>query len=169
MVLSVLLHDKGVSAAGDFINIKTGDVDGTIIALKGANFFGASGIGPIPLIILFVIFSAFANLFMGSASAKWTILAPVFIPMFMLLGFSPELTQVAYRIGDSCTNVITPLMSQFATIIIFAKRYDDNAGIGTLVATMLPYSLIFLIGWTILLALWMAFGHPLGPGVSLML
>ena len=76
---------------------------------------------------------------------------------------------MAYRIGDSCTNVITPLMSQFATIIIFAKRYDDNAGIGTLVATMLPYSLIFLIGWTILLALWMAFGLPLGPGVSLML
>ena len=152
-----------------FINYFKYTTSGTIIALKGANFFGASGIGPIPLIILFVIFSAFANLFMGSASAKWTILAPVFIPMFMLLGFSPELTQVAYRIGDSCTNVITPLMSQFATIIIFAKRYDDNAGIGTLVATMLPYSLIFLIGWTVLLALWMVLGLPLGPGVSLML
>ena len=158
-----------VFVSSQFINYFKYTNIGTIIALKGANFFGASGIGPIPLIILFVIFSAFANLFMGSASAKWTILAPVFIPMFMLLGFSPELTQVAYRIGDSCTNVITPLMSQFATIIIFAKRYDDNAGIGTLVATMLPYSLIFLIGWTVLLALWMVLGLPLGPGVSLML
>ena len=90
----------------------------------------ASGIGGIPLMLLFILFSAFLNLFMGSASAKWTILAPVFVPMFMLLGYTPELTQIAYRIGDSCTNLITPLMGYFAMIIVFARRYDPRAGIG---------------------------------------
>lgn len=140
---------------------------GTIIALKGAHVIGATGIGGIPLMLLFILFSAFINLFMGSASAKWTILAPVFIPMFMLLGYSPELTQVAYRIGDSTTNVITPLMSYFAMIIVFAKEYDEDSGIGTLISTMLPYTIFFLIGWAALLVVWMFFGLPLGPGAGL--
>ena len=107
------------------------------------------------------------TVFMGSASAKWTILAPVFIPMFMLLGYSPELTQVAYRIGDSTTNIITPLMSYFAMIIVFAKEYDENSGIGTLISTMLPYSIFFLISWSLLLVVWMFFILPLGPGAGL--
>ena len=85
----------------------------------------------------------------------------------MLLGFSPELTQVAFRIGDSCTNVITPLMSHFAMILVFAKRYDENSGIGTLISTMLPYSIIFMIGWSVLLIIWMFLGLPLGPGAGL--
>ena len=84
--------------------------------------------------ILFVLFAAFINLFMGSASAKWALIAPVFVPMFMLLGYTPEFAQVAYRIGDSCTNVITPMMSYFAMIIVFMKKYDKEAGIGTLVS-----------------------------------
>lgn len=140
---------------------------GTIIALSGASFFKSINIGLIPLMIIFVLFSAFMNLFMGSASAKWNILAPVFVPMFMLLGYSPELCQLAYRIGDSSTNIITPMMTYFAVIITFAQRYDKKAGIGTITATMVPYSLVFLVFWTVLLVAWLALGIPIGPGVGL--
>ena len=107
------------------------------------------------------------NLFMGSASAKWNILAPVFVPMFMILGYSPELCQLAYRVGDSCTNIITPLMTYFAVIVVFAQRYDKKAGIGTITATMLPYSICFLISWTVLLVIWLALGAPIGIGTGL--
>ena len=107
------------------------------------------------------------NLFMGSASAKWNILAPVFVPMFMLLGYSPELCQLAYRIGDSSTNIITPLMTYFAVIIVFAQKYDKKAGIGTITATMVPYSVAFLIGWTLMLVIWILLGLPIGPGIGL--
>lgn len=140
---------------------------GTILALKGAEALGGAGIGGPVLMLLFILFSACVNLVMGSASAKWTILAPVFVPMFMLLGYSPELTQVAYRIGDSATNLITPLMAYFSMIVVFAKKYDENSGIGTLIATMLPYSLSFLVSWSLLLLIWMAAGLPLGPGAGL--
>lgn len=140
---------------------------GAVLAMKGADFLRTANLpGPI-LMALFVIFTALVNLIMGSASAKWTIFAPVFVPMFMLLGYSPALTQVAYRIGDSCTNLITPLMSYFPMVVVFAKQYDKNAGVGTIAASMLPYSFFFLIGWTALLAIWMLTGLPLGPGVSL--
>lgn len=142
---------------------------GTILAIKGANAINASGVSGPVLMVLFIIFAAFINLFMGSASAKWAILAPVFVPMFMLAGYAPELTQVAYRIGDSCTNLITPLMSYFAMIVVFAKKYDKDSGIGTIISTMLPYSIIFLIGWSVMLVVWMALGLPLGPGASMLL
>lgn len=110
--------------------------------------------------VIFVLFTSLLNLLMGSATAKWTVLAPIFIPMFMMLGYSPELTQVAYRIGDSCTNLITPMMSYFAMIVVFARKYDKKAGIGTLVSMMLPYSLFFLIGWTVLHVVWMITAAP---------
>lgn len=140
---------------------------GTIIALAGASFLESVNIGLIPLMIIFVVFSAFMNLFMGSASAKWNILAPVFVPMFMLLGYSPELCQLAYRIGDSCTNIITPMMTYYAVIIMFAQRYDKKAGIGTITATMLPYSVAFLAFWTLLLVIWLTVGLPIGIETSL--
>ena len=142
---------------------------GTVLALKGASVLGEAGVNGPVLMILFVLFVGVINLLMGSASAKWTILAPVFVPMFMLLGYSPELTQVAYRIGDSCTNLITPLMSYFAMVVVFAKKYDKDSGIGTLISTMLPYSLFFMAGWAVLLVIWMVFGLPLGPGAGLFL
>jgi aminobenzoyl-glutamate transport protein len=104
---------------------------------------------------------------MGSASAKWNILAPVFVPMFMLLGYSPELCQLAYRVGDSCTNIITPLMTYYAVIIIFAQKYDKKAGIGTITATMLPYSVAFLICWTLMLIIWLTIGLPIGINTPL--
>lgn len=148
--------------SAQFINYFNYTKLGTIIALSGANFLQETNIGLIPLIIIFVAFSAFMNLFMGSASAKWNILAPVFVPMFMLLGYSPELCQLAYRIGDSCTNVITPMMTYFAVIITFAQRYDKKAGMGTITATMLPYSIVFLIFWTLMLVVWLWIGLPIG-------
>ena len=104
---------------------------------------------------------------MGSASAKWALLAPIFIPMFMIMGYSPELSQVVYRIGDSVTNVISPMMSFFALIIAFVQKYDSKAGIGTIIATMIPYSLAFLVVWIILLVAWLLLGIPLGPDASI--
>ncbi|MCL6565938.1 MAG: AbgT family transporter [Acidobacteriia bacterium] len=142
---------------------------GLILAVEGAELLKASGLGAIPLMVAFVFFSAFVNLFMGSASAKWAIMAPVFVPMFMLLGYTPELTQAAYRIGDSSTNIISPMMSYFALIVAFFERYEKKAGIGTVIATMLPYTAVFLFCWTLLLGLWMAFELPLGPGARLYL
>ena len=153
--------------SSQFINYFNYTKLGTIIALNGANFLDSINIGLIPLMVIFVLFSAFMNLFMGSASAKWNILAPVFVPMFMLLHYSPELSQMAYRVGDSCTNVITPLMTYFAVILVFAQRYDKKAGIGTITATMIPYSLAFLVFWTILLIIWLSIGLPIGPGTGL--
>ena len=140
---------------------------GLIFAVTGAESLKASGLGGIPMMIGFVLFSGFVNLFIGSASAQWAIMAPVFVPMFMLLGYTPELTQVAYRIGDSTTNIISPMMSYFAFLIAILRRYDKKAGIGTLVATMLPYSMVFLACWIGLLVAWMFFGWPLGPNAPL--
>ena len=140
---------------------------GEIMAIKGANFLSATGLGTIPLMILFIILAAALNMLMGSASAKWALLAPIFVPMFMFLGYSPELTQGVYRIGDSVTNIISPMMSFFALIIAFMQKYDRKAGIGTVIATMIPYSIVFLIIWAILLVTWILLGLPLGPGAEL--
>lgn len=140
---------------------------GLLVAVKGAEGLRASGLGPIPLMIAFVAVSALINLAMGSASAKWAIMAPVFIPMFMLLGYTPEFTQAAYRVGDSVTNIISPMMSYFALIVAFIQRYDKGAGIGTVVSTMLPYTVIFFVGWVILLIIWILLGLPLGFGAGM--
>jgi aminobenzoyl-glutamate transport protein len=140
---------------------------GLIFAIKGAGVLQSSGLGSIPLMLGFIVIAAIINLVMGSASAKWAIMAPVFIPMFMLLDFSPEFTQVAYRVGDSVTNIISPMMSYFALIVAFIQRYDKNAGIGTVISTMLPYSVVFFIGWSIMLIIWLIFELPIGPGAPL--
>jgi aminobenzoyl-glutamate transport protein len=140
---------------------------GLIIAIKGADLLTAVDMGLIPLVIMFIIFAAFLNMFMGSASAKWALLAPIFIPIFMFLGYSPELAQVVFRIGDSITNIISPMMSFFALIIAFIQKYDKKAGIGTVIATMVPYSIVFFIIWTILIVIWVWIGLPLGPDAGL--
>ena len=103
------------------------------------------------------------NMFVGSMSAKYTMFAPIFIPMFMMVGIAPELTQCAYRIGDSVTNCITPLNPYMVIMLAFMKNIAPKGGMGTLIATMLPFSIIFSIVWTIMLLLWVAFGIPLGP------
>ncbi|MDW7761473.1 MAG: AbgT family transporter [Acidobacteriota bacterium] len=140
---------------------------GLIIAIKGAAGIQNMNLGLIPLLLMFIVLSGFINMFMGSASAKWAILGPIFIPMFMLLGYSPELSQAVYRIGDSVTNIISPMMSFFALIIVYFAKYDKKAGIGTLISTMLPYSIVFTILWSILLILWVVLNLPLGPGAGI--
>jgi len=142
---------------------------GKIFAVEGAMFLQSSGLGPIPLMILFILLTSLINLIMGSASAKWALMAPVFIPMFMLIGYTPEFIQTAYRVGDSVSNIISPMMSYFALIVVFFQKYDKKAGIGTLVATMLPYTFVFLIAWTILLVIWILLGLPVGPEAPMML
>ena len=136
---------------------------GLIMAVNGAESLKSLGLSALPLFGSFILLTAVINLFMGSASAKWALMAPVFVPMFMLLGYSPELTQAAYRVGDSVTNIISPMLSYFALIIAFFQRYEPKAGLGTLVAVMLPYSATFLIGWSILFAIWLTLGIPVGP------
>jgi aminobenzoyl-glutamate transport protein len=137
---------------------------GLILAVEGAQFLKSAGLHQVPLMLSFILLAATINLAMGSASAKWALMAPVFVPMFMLLGYPPEVTQAAYRVGDSVTNIISPMMSYFALIIAFVQRYLAKAGLGTLVSLMLPYSVTFLIGWSILFVAWILLGWPVGPG-----
>ncbi|RKD21930.1 aminobenzoyl-glutamate transport protein [Caminicella sporogenes DSM 14501] len=147
-----------------FINYFNWSNLGIIMAIKGADFLKNLGAPTPVLLICFILIGAFINLFVGSCSAKWAILSPIFVPMFILLGFHPALTQMTYRIGDSITNVITPLLPYFAILVAFAKKYDKNIGMGTLIANMLPYSISFFIIWTIQLLIWYFLKLPLGPG-----
>jgi len=137
---------------------------GQIFAVKGAQFLQDIGMtGPI-IFIGFIFVSGSVNLMLGSASAQWAVTAPIFVPMLMLIGYSPEVIQAAYRIGDSVTNIITPMMSYFGLILAFANKYDKDLGIGTIIAMMLPYSIVFLVGWIALFYLWVfGLGLPVGP------
>lgn len=139
----------------------------SIFSIKGAEGLKNFGISGIPLMILFIILSSVINLFIGSASAKWAIMAPIFVPMFMLLGYNPALVQMAYRIGDSVTNPLSPLFPYFPILIAVARKYDKNAGLGTIISNMIPYSFFFGIIWTILLILFIIFNIPLGPGAGI--
>lgn len=137
---------------------------GQIFAVKGAEFLQNIGMtGPI-IFIGFILVSGSVNLMLGSASAQWAVTAPIFVPMLMLIGYSPEVIQAAYRIGDSVTNIITPMMSYFGLILAFANKYDKDLGIGTIISMMLPYSIFFLIGWIVIFYIWVfGFGLPVGP------
>lgn len=150
-------------AAGQFVAYFTESNLGIVIGVYGAEILDSLQLTGVPLIIGFMLVTAFVNLFIGSASAKWAMMAPIFVPILMQLGYSPELTTMAYRVADSSTNIITPLMTYFAIIIAFAQKYDKNIGIGTLISVMLPYSICFFIFWAIMLIVWMLLGIPLGP------
>ena len=140
---------------------------GTVLAVKGAALLQTLGLDGPEVFVFFIIICGMVNLSLGSASAQWAVTAPIFVPMLMLIGFAPETIQAAYRIGDSVTNVITPMMSYFGLILAVAARYKKDLGIGTLIATMLPYSIVFVVGWTILFYLWVfVFGIPVGPGAA---
>lgn len=138
---------------------------GTITAVVGADLLTRFDLtGPI-VFLPFILMCCFVNLMLGSASAQWAVTAPIFVPMLMTVGYSPEVIQAAYRIGDSTTNIVTPMMSYFGLILAVAMRYDRKLGIGTLIATMIPYSISYLIGWVTLFYLWVfALGLPVGPG-----
>ncbi|MCH8568254.1 MAG: AbgT family transporter [Balneolales bacterium] len=141
---------------------------GQILAVNGANFLQNANLdGPV-VFIFFIFISGFVNLMLGSASAQWAVTAPIFVPMLMYIGYSPEVIQAAYRIGDSVTNIITPMMSYFGLILAFANKYDKNLGIGTIISMMLPYSIFFYIGWIALFYIWIfLLGMPPGPGAAI--
>ncbi|MEM8696876.1 MAG: AbgT family transporter [Pseudomonadota bacterium] len=153
-------------AAAHFVAMFAWSNMGLILAVKGADGLQALAL-PAPLLLaLIVVFVGLLNLFVGSASAKWALVAPVLVPMLMLLGISPEMTTAAYRVGDSATNIITPLMVYFPLILIFCQRWQKDFGLGSLAATMLPYSICMMIAGIILVFGWVALGIPLGPGAE---
>ena len=139
---------------------------GLLLAIQGAGFLKALGLPGALTIIGIVVLVGLVNLLVGSASAKWALISAVFVPMLMDLGISPDLTQAAYRVGDSSTNIITPLMPYFPLVVVFCQRYVKGTGIGTLVSLMLPYSIAFLLLWSALLVLFWTLGLPLGTDSS---
>jgi aminobenzoyl-glutamate transport protein len=139
---------------------------GRLVAVTGANALSSLGLPSGITICGLILVCGGVNLVMGSASAKWTLLAPIFVPMLMQLGISPELTQAAYRIGDSTTNIITPLMPYFPLIVTFTQKYHRGTGIGTLISVMLPYSIGFMVAWTIFLLVFWGLELPLGLGAT---
>jgi aminobenzoyl-glutamate transport protein len=153
--------------AAQFTNAFNHSNLGMIISIAGGNFLQDIGFLGLPLIIAFIVATYIINIFIAIDSAKWAIMAPIFVPMFMNLGLSPELTQAAYRIGDSASNIITPIMPFFVLTVAFFQKYDKKAGIGSVVSTMLPYSIAFLLSWIVLVAAWYLLGLPLGPGAGL--
>ena len=134
-----------------------------MIAFEGGMILADNDMSKGGLIIAFILVTMIFNMFIGSMSAKYTMFAPIFIPMLMFVGISPELTQAAYRIGDSTTNIITPLNAYLIIILVFMREYAPKGGMGTLVAMMMPYTIVFTIGWCIMLLIWMNFNLPLGP------
>ncbi|MEM8959024.1 MAG: AbgT family transporter [Pseudomonadota bacterium] len=141
---------------------------GVLLAMQGAELLELvptdTGVGFTGLIFGFVFLAGFINLFMGSASAKWAILAPIFVPVMMTVDITPAATQMLYRIGDSSTNVITPLMTYFAFVMAVGGKYSPNFGIGSLASLMIPISIAFMLSWTLLFLIWAFAGLPLGPG-----
>jgi len=135
---------------------------GALVALKGAGLLQTLQLPGQVTIVGIIGLTTLVNLLIGSASAKWAMLAPIFVPMLMQVGISPELTQAAYRVGDSTTNIVTPLMPYFPLIVVFAQKYYRASGIGTLVSLMLPYSVTFLVTWTLFLLIYWLLGIPLG-------
>lgn len=155
-------------AAAHFVALFNWSNLGLIFAVQGADAIENSGLPMPALLVLIVAFSALINLFVGSASAKWALMAPVLVPMMMLLGVSPEMSTAAYRVGDSATNIITPLMVYFPLVLTFCQRWNKDFGLGSLTATMLPYSLWLLIAGLVMTFAWVYIDLPLGPnaGVS---
>ncbi|GAB3735237.1 AbgT family transporter [Luteimonas pelagia] len=139
---------------------------GVLLAIKGANALQAMGLPMAMTVVGIVLLSGFVNLLIGSASAKWALIGAIMVPMLMQLGVSPDLTQAAYRVGDSSTNIITPLMPYFPLIVVFCQRYVTTSGVGTLLALMLPFSVTLLVMWTAFLLGFWALGIPLGVGAS---
>ncbi len=152
-----------------FVNYFAWSNLGAMLSISGANGLKAAGLQGVPLLVAMILVSATINLFITSASAKWAFMAPVFVPMFVLLGFTPEGTQAIFRVGDSTTNIITPLFPYLPFILATVRKYEPKAGAGTLISMMLPYSAVFLVFWTLLLTAFDVLGWPIGPGVHMRL
>ncbi|WP_154224460.1 AbgT family transporter [Marinicella rhabdoformis] len=139
---------------------------GALMAIEGAEVLKSLALPSAVTIVGIIFLTAVVNLFVGSASGKWALLAPIFVPMLMQLGISPDLTQAAYRVGDSSSNIITPLMPYFPLVVVYCQKYVKDTGIGTLIALMLPFSITFLLGWTLFMLAYWSFGIPLGLQAS---
>jgi aminobenzoyl-glutamate transport protein len=155
--------------AAHFIALFSWSNLGLLLAINGAEGLKTIGLSGVSLMISMIFITAFLNLFIGSASAKWALIAPIFVPLLMLVGLSPEITQAAYRLGDSSTNIITPMMVYFPLVLVAAQRYVPSFGVGSLIACMLPYSIAILLGSCVLLALWVGFEIPVGPNAPVYL
>lgn len=155
--------------ASQFLAYFTWSNLGPIIAIKGAEFLQNVGLTGVGMLVGFILISTIINIFIPSASAKWGILSSIFVPMLMILGYNPAFTQLAYRIGDSITNPITPLMPYFAILLGYAQQYDKNIGMGTLISLLIPYSMIMGVFWIILFIIWFLLGLPVGPGAPIFL
>jgi len=154
-------------AAAHFVAMFNWSNLGLIFAINGAAFLEGSNLPDSILLALIILFGSFINLFIGSASAKWALLAPVVVPMLMLIGLSPEMSTAAYRVGDGATNIITPLMPYFPLILVFCQRWQKDFGIGSLAATMLPYSILLLVTGIAMTIIWVILGIPLGPNAPI--
>ena len=154
---------------GQFISYFNWTNPGQYLAISGSNLLERIGFTGIGLFIGYIILCAFVNLFIGSGSAKWALMAPIFVPMFALLGYHPAWTQFLYRMGDSSTNIISPLFTYFPIILAYMNEYDEEAGVGTLLSLMIPYSLVILLAWVLLGFIWFFIGLPLGPGGQIFL
>ena len=148
--------------AAQFIAAFNNSNVGLLIALKGANFLRDLALPPQITIVGIILLTSVVNIFVGSASAKWALLSSIFVPMLMSLGIAPELTQAAYRVGDSVTNIVTPLMPYFPLVVVFCQRYVKSTGIGTVASLMLPYCVVLLVTWTLFLIAYWIIGLPLG-------
>jgi aminobenzoyl-glutamate transport protein len=136
----------------------------TIVAVNMGDALEHANLGTIPLMLGFITVTGIVGMLIVGAIPKWALLSPIFVPLFMILGVAPEAVLAAYRVADSPPNVVTPLMPYFALIVVFAQRYDKNAGVGTVVAMMLPYAVVISVVWIILFLVWQLLGLPFGPG-----
>nr|WP_246049262.1 AbgT family transporter [Corynebacterium tapiri] len=154
---------------GQFVALFAWTGIGTYSAVKGAAFLESIGLTGFPAILAFVILASCLNLLIISGSSMWTLMASVFVPMFALLGYEPSFIQAAFRVGDSATQVITPLNPYMIVILGLLRRYEPNAGLGTLMSRLVPFVVPFWTAWAILLAIWFYADLPLGPGVGVMI
>ncbi|MCC4292275.1 AbgT family transporter, partial [Vreelandella aquamarina] len=141
---------------------------GQFIAIEGSNVLQSTGFTGLPLVGAFIAMSAVLNVFMTSGSAQWALMAPVFVPMLMMIDFDPAFVLAMFRIGDSSTNIISPMSPYFSVALVYMQRYKPDMGLGTLIATMLPLAMGFLLAWSAFLMFWLMMGWPIGPGVYMM-
>jgi aminobenzoyl-glutamate transport protein len=142
---------------------------GTVVAIQLSDVLHRASIGPLWLLVLFILVTFVVNLIIPAAVPKWAIFAPIFVPLFYRLGVGPQTLLAAYRIGDSPFNVVTPLMVYLPFIVIVAQKYKKNAGLGTVISLMIPYALILAVAWVLFFMAWYALGIPLGPGAPVKL
>ncbi len=153
--------------AGQFVKAFSQSNLGLYLSVKGSEFLSSTNLTGIPLILAFIGITMLINFVIGSASAKWALMAPIFVPMFMKMNFSPAFTQAAFRIADSVTNSISPLEPFMPFIIMTALKYDKKSGLGSIIATMLPMAITIGLTWVVLIVVWYVLGLPLGPGATI--